>query len=53
MHCNLPSAPCYCCHSVTNYCLTLCNPMKCSTPGPYLSQKVLTVTMSLDYHYIQ
>ena len=29
--CELPSLPC--CFSVTQLCLTLCDPMDCSTPG--------------------
>ena len=28
----------YCCCSVTQSCLTLCNPMDCSTPGQSLNQ---------------
>ena len=24
---------CYCCYSVTQLCLTLCDPVDCSTPG--------------------
>ena len=29
----LAPCPCCCCYSVTQSCLTLCNPMDCSTPG--------------------
>ena len=36
----------FCCYSVTKPCLTLCNPMDCSTPGLSVHHQVLELTQT-------
>ena len=42
----LISMSCYCC-SVAQFCLTLCNPMDCSTPGFSVHRHLLLKLMSI------